>query len=50
MEEDSDDEIQCMELLDGNYQYYMQLGQLSNVWDESPRSFVKCAVVRFVVF
>lgn len=40
------DDIQCMELLDGNYQYYMQLVPHERFWEVAQESSV--AVVRYV--
>lgn len=40
------DDIQCMELLDGNYQYYMQLVPHERFWEVARESSV--AVVRYV--
>lgn len=39
-----DDDIECMELLDGNYQNYMQWVRPHRFWDTSPS--VRVAIVR----
>ncbi|GAB0089700.1 hypothetical protein DMENIID0001_042870 [Sergentomyia squamirostris] len=48
MEGLSDDEIQCMELLEGKYEVYMRWpSSPSYFWNNSPRPVIKIAAVRY---
>lgn len=47
MEDDDDDSmIECMELLDGNYQYYMHFMPQPETWMSNPNPFVRDAIIR----
>lgn len=47
LSDSDDDDIESMELLDGNYQNYMQWIRPDRFWDMSPS--VRVAIVRYIL-
>lgn len=48
MEESSDNEIESMALLDGDYQDYMKWVSPPRIWDVPTQLFIKIALIRYV--
>lgn len=50
MEESDEEVVQCMELLEGNYQLFRQwVPPAPRFWDSPPKVVVKIAIVRYAI-